>query len=150
MGDLKVLCTKAGFAKVETYIASGNVVLDSSMAPSTVRAHLMKQLLAYAGKEVGVMVRTAAEMRTVFQGNPFADKEPRYTYAYFLNEKPPAHAIANCLGRVQEEMFLGRREIYVYFPKGMGQSKLRIPAARDGTARNMNTVAKLVDLSDRS
>jgi uncharacterized protein (DUF1697 family) len=44
---------------------------------------------------------------------------------------------------------LGTREIYVYYPSGMGQSKLRIPAARYGTARNLNTVAKLVAMSSR-
>jgi len=45
---------------------------------------------------------------------------------------------------------LGRRDIYVYYPSGMGQSKLRIPAARLGTARNLNTVAKLVEMSARN
>jgi len=29
----------------------------------------------------------------------------------------------------------------------MGQTKLKIPAAKDGTARNMNTVAKLVEMA---
>src|SRR5438874_13647320 len=40
------------------------------------------------------------------------------------------------------ELRLGRREIYVRYV-GMAASKLRIPAAKKGTARNMNTVAKL-------
>jgi len=44
-------------------------------------------------------------------------------------------------------MRLGRRELYVYYPPGMGKSKLQIPAANSGTARNMNTVAKLVEMS---
>jgi uncharacterized protein (DUF1697 family) len=47
-------------------------------------------------------------------------------------------------------MRLGRREIYVYYPSGMGQSELQIPAARVGTSRNLNTVAKLVEMSSRS
>ena len=44
-------------------------------------------------------------------------------------------------------MALRRREIYVHYPAGMGQSKLKIPAAAKGTARNMNTVAKLAALA---
>jgi uncharacterized protein (DUF1697 family) len=44
-------------------------------------------------------------------------------------------------------MELGKREIYVHYPDGQGQSKLSIPAAVRGTARNMNTVAKLAELS---
>jgi uncharacterized protein (DUF1697 family) len=39
------------------------------------------------------------------------------------------------------------REIYAYYPDGMGQSKLKIPAAKNGTARNMNTIAKLAEMA---
>jgi len=46
-------------------------------------------------------------------------------------------------------MRLGIREIFVHYPGGMGRSKLKIPAARTGTARNMNTVAKLAGLAAR-
>ena len=46
-----------------------------------------------------------------------------------------------------EEVALGAREIYVHYGAGMGRSKLRIPGARTGTARNMNTIAKLVQLA---
>ena len=44
-------------------------------------------------------------------------------------------------------MALGLREIYVLYDEGMGTSKLRIPAAKAGTARNMNTVAKLAAMA---
>jgi uncharacterized protein (DUF1697 family) len=44
-------------------------------------------------------------------------------------------------------MRLGAREIYVYYASGMGRSKLRIPGAKSGTARNMNTVAKLAEMA---
>lgn len=49
-----------------------------------------------------------------------------------------------------EEIRTGKREIYVYYPSGMGQSKLVIPAAAAATARNMNSVAKLVELSSKA
>jgi uncharacterized protein (DUF1697 family) len=42
---------------------------------------------------------------------------------------------------------LGAREIYVHHPDGIGPSKLKIPAAKTGTARNMNTIAKLAELA---
>jgi uncharacterized protein (DUF1697 family) len=48
-----------------------------------------------------------------------------------------------------EEIRLGAREIYVYYGSGMGKSKLKIPAAKSGTARNMNTVAKLAEMASR-
>jgi uncharacterized protein (DUF1697 family) len=46
-------------------------------------------------------------------------------------------------------MRLGEREIFVHYGSGMGRSKLRIPAAKTGTARNMNTVAKLVEIASK-
>ncbi len=150
MSDLKTLCTKLGFRGVETYIASGNVLFDTDMAPAKVQALLKQRLLSYAGREMGLFVRTAAQMRTVLSSNPFADREPRLTYAIFLDQKPPADTVNACRGRAHEELCVGQREIYVYYPTGMGKSKLQIPAARFGTARNMNTVAKLVEMSDRN
>ena len=46
-----------------------------------------------------------------------------------------------------ERIEVGKREIYVHYPDGQGPSKLVIPAAAKGTARNMNTVAKLAELA---
>jgi len=120
MPQLKALCAELGYRRIETYIASGNVVFDCGSTAEKVRAQLEKKSLASAGKPIGVFVRTAEEMRTILD-------EVR--------------------GRAAEEIQLGLREIYVYYPSGMGQSKLRIPAARLGTARNLNTVAKLVEMS---
>jgi uncharacterized protein (DUF1697 family) len=150
MAELKALCADLGYRRIETYIASGNVVFDSALAAAKVQSQLTKKLHLHAGKEVGVFVRTAAEMQSILKRNPFADKDPRLTYAYFLNEKPAADASEDVTGRAAEEIRLGLREIYVYYPSGMGQSKLRLPAAKLGTARNLNTVAKLVAMSSRS
>jgi len=150
MTDLKALCAELGFDRIETYIASGNVIFDCDWAPPKVRAQLERRLLAYAGKAVGTFIRTAAELRATLQGNQFSDKEAKYTHSFFLHKKPPADTLESVRGRSGEEMYLGQREIYVYYPAGMGQSKLQIPAARFGTSRNLNTVAKLVEMSSRS
>jgi uncharacterized protein (DUF1697 family) len=149
MADLKALCVELGFGRVQTYIASGNVVFDSGLAADSVASRLENRLLAYAGKAVGVFVRTAEEMKLVLDGNPFADKEPNRTYAFFLPEGSAAEALHAIRGRADEEVRLGKREIYVYYPSGMGKSKLQIPAAKLGTARNLNTVARLVEMSSR-
>lgn len=149
MADLKAKCGAAGFDRVKTYIASGNVVFDSKAAPARVKAELETRLLAYAGKPVGVVVRTAAEMAAVRKANPFPKAEPKYAYAIFLDQRPPRDALEDATGRSDEEMHLGAREIFVHYPSGMGRSKLRIPAAKTGTARNMNTVAKLAEMASK-
>jgi uncharacterized protein (DUF1697 family) len=149
MADLKALCAELGYRRIESFIASGNVVFDCNLEAEKVRAQLEKRLRIYAGKAVEAFVRTAREMRIILKRNPFCDKEPKLTHLLFLHEKPAADALDDVRGRVGEQIRLAQREIYVYYPSGMGQSKLQIPAARLGTSRNLNTVAKLLEMSSR-
>ncbi|HEU4959041.1 MAG TPA: DUF1697 domain-containing protein [Sphingomonas sp.] len=147
MADLKRIGEEAGFAAVRTFIASGNLLFASDAAEPEIKAVLEARLEAYAGKPVGVLVRTAEEMAAVAAANPFPDAAPNRVVAIFLDAAPPADALDRVTGRQEEELRLGTRELYVHYGEGMAASKLRIPAARDGTARNMNTVAKLAQLA---
>ena len=150
MAKLKAMCGDAGFTGVECYIASGNVVFDIKAAPSEVRAELEARLFKHFGKPMGVVVRTAAQMAAVLAANPFPKAEPKHTYAIFLDKRPPPDALDKATGRSDEQMALGECEIFVHYPTGMGRSKLRIPAAKTGTARNMNTVAKLAEMAAKA
>jgi uncharacterized protein (DUF1697 family) len=147
MSDLKAMCEELGFDAVRTYIASGNVVFTSRKSEAAVKSALEKQLAAYAGKPVGVLVRSASEMALVASDNPFPKAAPNRTMAVFLDRAPPADTLARVRGQKDEQIKLGRREIYVHYGAGMAKSKLVIPAARLGTARNMNTVATLAKMA---
>jgi uncharacterized protein (DUF1697 family) len=147
MSDLKDICEELGFTAVRTYIASGNVVFLSRKSEAAVKSALEKRLEAYAGKPVGLAVRSAAEMAQVLADNPFPKAAPNRTMAVFLDRAPPANALEGVRGQRDEEIKLGRREIYIHYPNGMGKSKLVVPAAKTGTARNMNTVATLARMA---
>jgi len=147
MSDLKAMCEDLGFTRVQTYIASGNVVFRCGFDEAAVRSALNDRLCAYAGKPVGVLVRTAAEMADVVARNPFATEAGNRTVAIFVDETLSPDALAQATGRTSEKLSLGVREIFVFYPDGQGVSRLRIPAASAGTARNMNTVAKLADMA---
>jgi uncharacterized protein (DUF1697 family) len=67
--------------------------------------------------------------------------------AIFLDEPPPRDAAERATGRADEEIRLGRREIYVHYGEEMGRSRLKIPAAQAGTARNINTITKLAAMA---
>ena|SRR5580698_1264 len=150
MAQLKTLCTDAGFTGVETYIASGNVVLTSAAAADAVKAKLEKALHAHAKKPVGVVLRTAAELSDILKQHPFRKDQPNLTYVIFLDDKPPRDALDKATGHADEKMQLGKREIFVSYPNGMGRSKLKIPAAKTGTARNLNTVAALLAMASKT
>lgn len=149
MAELKSMCVAAGFTQVQTYIASGNVVFTVDADAATVKANLEARLLAYAGKPVGVIVRTPAEMAAVLKANPFPDDLPNRTLVIFLDQPPPPDAAQNVRHLGNERLALGEREIYVAYGDGMGASKLVIPAGREGTSRNLNSVAKLAELAAR-
>jgi uncharacterized protein (DUF1697 family) len=147
MSELKALCEAAGLKNVQTYIASGNVVCESGATAATVKKKLEAALADYAGKPVGVLVRDPEEMAQVLADNPFPKSAPNRTVAIFLDAAPPVDAIAQAKHRDGEEIALGRREIYVHYGDGMASSKLVLPAAKAGTARNLNTVAKLAQMA---
>ncbi|MDH2342997.1 DUF1697 domain-containing protein [Bradyrhizobium sp. SSUT18] len=147
MSELKTMCEEIGFAAVRTYIASGNVVFTSRKSESAIKTALEKRLHAYAGAPLGVLVRSAAEMAQVSADNPFPKAAPNRTVAIFLDKALTADALTGIRGQNNEEVRLGRREIYVHYGDGMGTSKLVIPAAKSGTARNMNTIATLAKMA---
>ena len=147
MTDLKAMCEKAGFKSVRTYIASGNVVFKTTKTEPQVKAILETALAKYCGKPIAVMVRTASEMAAVLAGNPFSQMPGSFTFAFFLNESPPSDALKRVTNHTIEQLELGQRAIYAYYPNGMGQSRLGIHAAKNATARNMNTIAKLAEMA---
>lgn len=148
MADLKDLCEKVGFKKVRTYMISGGAVFASDQSEAEVKAVLEASLLAYSGKLINVLVRTAAEVTDVLSRNPFPAAKPNRTVAIFLDTPPAENAIQDASGRAGEEIQLGAREIYVYYDKGMASSKLRIQAAKSGSARNMIAVAKMARMAE--
>lgn len=147
MAELREMCVAAGFQDVRTYIASGNVVFRAAKSAAQVKLALEARLAEYAGKPVGVVLRTGADLARVLAGNPYPQAAPNRVVAIFLDDPPPADALDAVRHRRDEQIALGEREIYVHYGDGMADSKLVIPAARAGTARNMNTVAKLIDMA---
>src|SRR4051812_13203468 len=85
MSDLKAFCEEAGFERVRTYIASGNVVFQGDGPEAEVKGARGARLLAYAGKPVGVAVRPLREMQGVLAATPFPDRAPNRTVAIFLD-----------------------------------------------------------------
>jgi uncharacterized protein (DUF1697 family) len=147
MATLVKMCAELGFERARTYIASGNAVFSSRLRERKIKALLEERLADYAGKPVGVLVRSAEEMAAALAANPFRSVPSRRTVTIFLDEAPPAGALGEVRGKRSELLALGTREIYVAYPDGIADSKLVIPCAATGTARNMNTVAKLAAIA---
>lgn len=147
MADLARLCTGLGLASVRTYIASGNVLFHSPLSEPELTHLLEASLLAHMGKPIGVLLRTAPQLAQVLADDPFPEAPGSHSLILFLPTPPPPDALATAKNLTNERIHLGNREIYIHYPSGQGQSRLRIPAAAHATGRNRNTVAKLLELA---
>ncbi len=148
MKELSGLCEGLGFKKVRTYIQSGNVVFESTLPEENVKATLEQALAKKMGKKIEVLLRSASELCSVLEANPFPDAPPAKVAVVFLPEAASKALLENFAGPGGEQVRRGKREIYIFYPEGMGRSKLKLPAiAKTGTARNINTVAKLVTMA---
>lgn len=66
----------------------------------------------------------------------------------FLAGKPPVEQLRGLAGPAGEQVRAGRLEVYVYYPEGMGRSKLKLPlGGAAATVRNISTVSKLIKLA---
>jgi uncharacterized protein (DUF1697 family) len=147
MTDLMRIAEELKLASPRTYIASGNLIFTSNKSESALKSALERAVGDHWGVTVDVLIRTAGEMAHAVKANPFGNEPGNRVATIFLDEPPPADALDAAKGLADEHMALGAREIYVHYPSGMGRSKLRIPAAASGTARNTNTVARLAALA---
>lgn len=144
MAELRAMAEGLGLANVRTYIASGNLLFESALSEREVKAALETRIEAYAGKYVPIFVRTAAELAAVCAADPFPDAHGSRHMVYFLDAAPPQDTQQRARDQAGERIALGLREIYVDYGDGIRFTKLKLSATKTGTARNMNTVAKLV------
>jgi uncharacterized protein (DUF1697 family) len=93
MSTLKQMCEEVGLKQVRTYIASRNIVFKSDTEEAEIKSALECRLQAYAGKPVGVLVRSACEMAAVLARNPFPGEPGNRTVALFVDDPLPADAL---------------------------------------------------------
>jgi uncharacterized protein (DUF1697 family) len=160
MNDLKDMHEALGLKDILCYIQSGNVVFKSDDADA---AQLRKQIEdgfeTKFGFRAEVIVRTLGELREIIEKNPFQgqqNKEPDRVVVMFLTAHPDDTAQEALLKTYvgPEEIFIINKELYIYYPDGIGRSKLSGSFIEKklktfGTARNWNTILKLQELIQR-
>ncbi len=151
MAELRARCTALGFANVRTYIASGNVVLESKLAAPKVQAMLEALVKEMLGKPAAVIIRSPAELAAIEAANPYKDAPGNRVIVVFLEKAPPKDALKGWKIPGDEQLTLIGRELFIHFPSGQGISKLKVPFQDIGTGRNLNTVSTLLAMaSDKS
>jgi len=147
MSELRTLCEKLGFERVRTYIQSGNLILETPLSEGALTKQLETALQQKMGKRIPVAIRTIDELENVLTKNPFQNAEPARVGVMFFAKPVQKDFLDRVSTSTGEEVKIGKREVYVYYPNGMGRSKLKLPKEADeGTVRNINTVRKLIEL----
>ena len=157
MADLRALLTDLGYDDARTLLQSGNVVLTATATSAALERRLEREIASALGLETEVIVRTRAELAQVVARNPLedvADNPSRYLVTFL--RRPPAKAALRELSAAElgnEAYAASGREVYSWHPDGIHASPLAklIGGKRlglGGTARNWNTVTKLLALAD--
>jgi uncharacterized protein (DUF1697 family) len=156
MPALRDALEASGMENVLTYVQSGNIVLDSSVKADALARACEDVIADGFGLDVGVVVRTRAQLAKIVRRDPLgdvADQEKLYQVS-FCAEKPAKEAVDKLAERAAEgeRLLLNGREIYAWFPHGVGPSKLAAQLSKQKlgtvvTARNWTTVTKLLALA---
>jgi uncharacterized protein (DUF1697 family) len=146
MADLRAIGEACGFARVRTFIASGNLLFESPRSEAKVKAMLEARLAERAGKPVEVFVRTVAELAAIIAANPFPEAHGSRHMVFFYDHPPAPDLIARCRDVRGERLSPATRELHVDYGEGIRETRLKIPDKQLRTARNMNTVRRLAQL----
>jgi uncharacterized protein (DUF1697 family) len=161
MAQFRDVLESLGHTGVATYIQSGNAVITTTRRASrasraTLATEVAEAIAMHNGMEVTAVLRSPAELVAALAANPFAGvAEAARVVITFLNEVPSAARAAT----LEPERFHPDRfellgsEIYAHYPNGVGPSKLTLDYFEKrlgvrGTARNVNTVARLIELAE--
>ena len=158
MEALRALYESIGLRDVQSYVQSGNVVFRTERKEMAVLAKKIEDAIEHKfGFRPPVVLRTAAELREVVAKNPFAKRsgiEPGKLLVSFLVDDTAAED-RELLRQTKfdpEELHIGSRHLYIYFPTGQGNTKLNMKMIdrtlkTSGTGRNWNSVLKLLEMA---
>jgi uncharacterized protein (DUF1697 family) len=160
MDELRALYESIGFEDVQTYINSGNVLFRTAGRDLVrLRKRIEDAIESACGFRSDVILRTPSDLRGVIVRNPFTARpamDPSKLAIHFLAADPSADDREQVLAinAAPEELRIHGRELYIYYPNGMGRPKLSLPLVEktlrtSGTSRNWNTVRKLLEMAEK-
>ncbi len=151
MADLLAMLAEMGFSDGRSLLQSGNLLFRAEEGSAVaIEAAIEAAILRRFGKQIRTFVRTREDLESVLTQNPFREEarsDPGHMLVMFLAADLSAAELAKIQASVvgREKLALGPRLLYITYPDGIGDSKLKLKL--DGTARNWNTLNKLVAMA---
>ena len=155
MADLRTLLTQIGYKNVQTYIQSGNVILQASETSTTkIENEVHHAIQNHFGFDVSVIAKTREELHLIFANCPFSEAKKEDSY-FILFNKVPELILVEEVEKIQhdnEEFVIINDGLYFYTAAGYGRTKFNMKTFEkilkvSGTSRNFKTMVKLLSLS---
>lgn len=154
MAQWRALAESLGATEVSSYIASGNLICSPPGPPEEFDRALEAAVQERFGFYREVISRSREEVLAALDAHPFTVHDPRFSYITFLQATPAADAVraAGLLETGEDRWRVIGREMHLRYAHGAGAPQMKEAAISrtlglTGTARNLNTVRKLIELS---
>ena len=151
----QVLADRSDLADVQTYIASGNIICDTPADAASACAGVRALIAEEFGVDTPVIARTHAQLRASIDAQPFADGAEKLVHAMFLEGTPAEGAVdaleqrlvpGERLALIGADLWISYSESGVHATK-LTRSVLDRALGVEGTARNLRTTRRLVELT---
>lgn len=154
MAGWRSLAESLGATEVSSYIASGNLVCTPPVPDMDFDRALQEAVQDRFGFFREVISRSREEVSVALAAYPFEEIDPRFSYISFLRAAPQAGAVdaAVRLATGQDRWQVIGREMHLRYADGAGAAQMKeVVISRTlgvtGTARNLNTVRRLIELA---
>ncbi len=154
MAELRALATALGWSGVASYIASGNLVFRAEGAAGDLAEALRAAMAERMGVSVPVLVLPGQAVRAALARCPWRPEAGARVHVVFLFADPVVDRTAyEALRAADEELVVEGRLAWLHAPRGIGRSVLadrlhRVLTGTEMTARNLNTLRRLVEMLD--
>ena len=160
MADLRVALSDLGYAKVQTYIQSGNILLESTEDEPTLRQKLERMIELEFSLSIKTVIRTSEQLKQMVASCPFSEEqiaeaaaksEKEGLYVAMLAEEPHIERIERLksLDLGKDQYRIVGRDVFLLFDQSNRNSKLSAQVEKLGepiTTRNWKTINKLIEL----
>ena len=147
MKELVRILAESHYQHINTYIQSGNIVLQSEEKPENIASLIHEKY----GFKPSVFVLELSELQAAMANNPYRSPKGKDIHFFFCQDPPTIENVK--LERYKSEteaFYLEGKVFYLYAPDGIGRSKLASNIesclGTAATGRNLNTMEKLLEM----
>ena len=151
MAELRQLLNDLQFQNIQTYIQSGNIILESDLEKNVICDIIKKGIKDKFGFDVPVIIRTNVELKKAIENYPFSIENEKIVAFSFLNKVSKKTAIE--VKNIGEDNYkIVNDVVYLFCPTGFGSTKLTNTIIEKkqnviATTRNLRTTLKLLELA---